>query len=99
MQIYGKQIREALKERIRQTAQGISMKMVVIQVGDDQPSQVYVNNIRRFGEEVGVAIEIYNLPASVQQSQVEELIRQLNNEPDVTGIMIQTPLPEHLNTS
>jgi len=99
MQIYGKQIRETLKQRIYQTARQISMKMAVVQVGDDQPSQVYVNSIRRFGEEVGVAIEVYNLPASVQQSQVEELIRQLNNDPDTTGIMIQTPLPDHLNTS
>jgi len=99
MQIYGKQIREALKERIRQTAQRISMKMAVVQVGDDQPSQVYVNNIRRFGEDVGVAVEIYNLPVSVPQTQVEDLIRQLNNDPEVTGIMMQTPLPDHLNTS
>lgn len=99
MQIYGKQIREALKERIRQTAQRISIKMAVVQVGDDQPSQVYVNNIRRFGEDVGVAVEIYNLPVSVPQTQVEDLIRQLNNDPEVTGIMMQTPLPDHLNTS
>lgn len=99
MQIYGKQIREALKDRIRQTAQRISMKMAVVQVGDDQPSQVYVNNIRRFGEDVGVAVEIYNLPVSVPQTQVEDLIRQLNNDPEVTGIMMQTPLPDHLNTS
>lgn len=99
MQIYGKEIREVLKERIRQKAQQTSMKMVVVQVGDDQPSQVYVNNIRRFGEEVGVAIEIYNLPVSVEQSQIEELIIQLNEDPKVTGIMIQTPLPDHLNAS
>lgn len=99
MQIYGKHIREALKERIRHTAQQISMKMAVVQVGNDQPSQVYVNNIRRFGEEVGVAVEIINLPESAQQSQVEELILQLNDQPDVTGIMIQTPMPDHLNPS
>lgn len=99
MLIYGKEIREALKERIRQTARQISMKMAVIQVGDDQPSQVYVNSIRRFGEEVGVTVEVHKLPESVQQSQVEELIHKLNNDPDTTGIMIQTPLPDHLNTS
>lgn len=99
MLIYGKEIRELIKERIRQSAANIRMEMVVIQVGDDQPSQVYVNSIRRFADEVGVAVDVYNLSASITQLQVEKLIRELNEDPNITGIMIQKPLPEHLDAN
>lgn len=99
MLIYGKEIREKLKEQIRQSALNTPMKMAVVKVGDDQPSQVYVNSIRRFADEVGVAVDVHNLAASVEQSQVEKLIQELNADPDITGIMIQTPLPDHLHAS
>ncbi|NLP25302.1 MAG: bifunctional 5,10-methylenetetrahydrofolate dehydrogenase/5,10-methenyltetrahydrofolate cyclohydrolase [Syntrophomonadaceae bacterium] len=99
MLIYGKEIRELMKEQIRQSVRNTPMKMVVVQVGDDQPSQVYVNGIRRFGDEVGVAVEVHNLPASVEQSQVEELIQQLNEDKSVTGIMVQKPMPEHIDAN
>lgn len=99
MLIYGKEIREKMKQQIRQSAINTPMKMGVVQVGDDQPSQAYVNSIRRFADEIGVAVEVYNLAASVNQAQVEKLIQDLNADFDITGIMIQTPLPEHLNAS
>jgi len=99
MLIYGKEIREKLKQQIRQSAANTPMKMVVVQVGDDQPSQVYVNSIRRFADEMGVAVDVYNLAATVEQSQVEKLIHELNADPDVTGIMMQKPMPDHLDDS
>ena len=99
MLIYGKEIRELMKEQIRQSVRNTPMKMVVVQVGDDQPSQVYVNGIRRFGDEVGVAVDVRNLPASVEQSQVEQLIQELNDDKEITGIMIQKPMPAHIDAN
>lgn len=99
MLIYGKEIRDQLREQIRLQARESRLNMVVIQAGDDQPSQVYVKSIRRFAEETGIAVDVFNLSASVKETQIVRLIRELNEDPEITGVMIQKPMPAHLNAN
>lgn len=99
MLIYGNNIRDEIKAQIKQFALNTRMNMVVIQVGADQPSQVYVKSIKRFAEEIGVAVDVYNLSAMAPQMQIARLIKDINGDPDVTGLMIQKPLPAHLDAN
>lgn len=99
MLIYGKEIREKIKEDVTRAAQQIHMSMVVIRVGDDKSSLAYVNGIKKFGDEAGVKVEITSLSAGVSQEEAIKYIEELNRDPGVNGIMLQTPLPAHLQTS
>lgn len=99
MLLYGKDIRAQIKERIRSKAAGADIAMAVIQVGEDKSSQAYVNSMLKFADENGIKMESIRLPESAPEAEVFETIENLNQNPAVTGIMIQTPLPAHLQIS
>lgn len=71
--------------------------LAVILVGNDPASEVYVKGKRRDCEEVGLHSEAQHLPAAVTQAELEERIAALNEDPKIDGILVQTPLPAHLD--
>ncbi len=71
--------------------------LAVIIVGEDPASQVYVRNKKRGCEEVGFYSVGYELPASTTQEELVSLVEQLNNDNKIDGILVQLPLPNHLN--
>ena len=71
--------------------------LAVILVGNDPASEVYVKGKRRDCEEVGLHSEAQHLPDSVTQTELEERIAALNEDPKIDGILVQTPLPAHLD--
>lgn len=73
--------------------------LAVVLVGSDPASQVYVRNKRRACEEVGIKSFAYDLDENTTQEQLDKLIDDLNNNPDVDGILVQFPLPSHLDES
>jgi len=95
--IYGKEIREKIQQQLQEEAKNIKLTLVVVHIGDDQPSEAYIRGIRKFAHETGVEVDVYSLSAGTKQEQAERIIRELNNDPDVNGIMLQKPLPEHLD--
>lgn len=99
MLLYGKEIREQIKERIRQKSEVMNMSMAVLQVGEDRSSQAYVNSMIKFAGENGIAVESIRLAATAAEDEVLKTIADLNQNSDITGIMIQTPLPGHLQAS
>ena len=96
MLIYGKEIREAIKQEVKQAALNIPLSMAVVQVGEEAASVAYINGIKNFGRDVGVPVTIINLAASTSESQLIEEIARLNRDSDYTGIMIQKPLPSYM---
>ncbi|MBQ5725585.1 MAG: bifunctional methylenetetrahydrofolate dehydrogenase/methenyltetrahydrofolate cyclohydrolase FolD, partial [Clostridia bacterium] len=76
---------------------GVTPGLAVIIVGEDPASQVYVRNKRRACEEVGFYSEAYELPAETTQAELETLLDKLNADPRIHGILVQLPLPSHLN--
>jgi len=90
---------EELKEEITKRQQsGIrNPALAVILVGDDPASSVYVNNKRKACEKVGIKSLFYDLPATTSQTELEKLIIDLNNDKDVDGILVQSPLPHPLD--
>lgn len=99
MLIYGKEIREKIKEAVARTAKKIPMSLVVVRIGDDKSSQAYVNGIKKFGDETGVKVEIASLSVGISLPEAVKYIEELNRDPGVNGIMLQTPLPPHLDVA
>lgn len=71
--------------------------LAVILVGDNPASQIYVSSKRRACEEVGFLSRSFNLDASTTEKELLELIRSLNNDPSIDGILVQLPLPENFD--
>jgi len=91
-------IRADLKEKVSLLKeQGKSVGLAVVLVGDDNASKIYVRNKIKACEQVGIKSEAYTLPAAAEQGQVEELVLSLAESKGICGILVQLPLPAHLN--
>ncbi|TXH70715.1 MAG: bifunctional methylenetetrahydrofolate dehydrogenase/methenyltetrahydrofolate cyclohydrolase FolD [Thiothrix sp.] len=95
------QVRQEVKDRVAERlAQGKRAPgLAVILIGNDPASHVYVNNKRRACDEVGILSRSYDLPAETTQFELLKIVDRLNNDHTVDGILIQLPLPEHIDTS
>lgn len=89
-------ILDSLKQEIIQN--NLSPKLDIILVGDDSSSQKYVELKQKKAESIGIGGQIHRLPQTSTTSEVLSLISQLNNDPSVTGLMVQLPLPKQINT-
>lgn len=76
---------------------GITPGLAVVIVGDDPASRVYVNNKKKACEAVGFVSEEYALPAETTQEQLLNLVKELNEKKAINGILVQLPLPKHLD--
>lgn len=100
--IDGKAISQTIKDEVKQevealSGQGIMVTLAVIQVGDNPASTVYVNNKKKACAYTGIRSLSYNLPESARQEELLALIAELNERKDVNGILVQLPLPAHMN--
>ena len=87
----------AAKTREMIESTGVQPGLAVIIVGTDPASQVYVRNKRRACDEVGFYSEAYELPEETTQKELEELVERLNGDEKIHGILVQLPLPKHLD--
>lgn len=102
MLISGKEIsllvRGEIKERTKKLIEnGITPGLAVILVGEDPASKVYVNNKEKACMELGFYSEKYTLPESTEEKELLSLIDRLNQDDKIHGILVQLPLPRHLN--
>ncbi|MDQ1909522.1 bifunctional methylenetetrahydrofolate dehydrogenase/methenyltetrahydrofolate cyclohydrolase FolD [Paenibacillus sp. GD4] len=100
--VNGKEIvssyRADIKEQVEQLKErGIQPGLAVVIVGDDPASHVYVRNKAKACEEAGMHSEVYKLPEATPESEVMELIGKLNRDDKIHGILVQSPLPKHIN--
>ena len=86
---------EELKDRVNKLSKNPSL--VIIRVGDDFASGKYISNKIKRCEEVGISSRIIHLDENVSQEVVEETILNLNKDEDITGILLQLPIPKHLD--
>ncbi len=96
--LISKQIKDELRERVAEyRAQGTEICLAVIQVGNDPASSVYVGNKKKACEYIGIKSLAYELPEETRESELLELIEELNGRMDVNGILVQLPLPGHID--
>lgn len=103
MRIDGKAISAQIREEIKeQTAafvaeRGYAPGLAVVIVGEDPASQVYVRNKALACEQVGFYSEVHRLPAETKQEELNALVDRLNADSKIHGILVQLPLPKHLD--
>lgn len=100
--IDGKELAKKIRENLRIECEelnkrGIKSKLAVIMVGDDSASKVYVRNKSKACEDVGVEYEEYLLSSDVSQKELIDLIKKLNQDETVNGILLQSPIPSNLD--
>ncbi len=100
--IDGKAVSARVKAQVKAQAEelkakGISIGLAVVIVGDNQASRVYVNNKKKACAEVGFESYEYALPEQTSETELLELVDKLNNDDKVNGILVQLPLPAHIN--
>lgn len=96
----GKQIREELKDEVaRLRAKGVVPGLTVVLVGEDPASQVYVRSKGKAADELGMKSDTIRLPAETPEAELLALLDRLNADRAVHGILVQLPLPKHMDAS
>ena len=96
--LISKQIKDELKEKVAALkAEGKEIGMAVIQVGNDPASSVYVGNKKKACEYIGIRSESYELPEETTQEELIALVERLNNDDKIHGILVQLPVPDHID--
>lgn len=96
----GKELGKKIQEEIKSEVEKLDKKphLAVILVGDDSASQIYVNIKNKTCNRLGIKSTVISLPASVSEDDLKMKVRELNEDDDVNAILIQLPLPKHINT-
>ena len=101
----GKAIAQEIKAELAESViefienNGTVPTLAAILVGEDPASEVYVRNKRKACEQVGVESQLHRLPRETDQEQLLEVIARLNKSHEVHGILVQLPLPKHIDTA
>ena len=101
--IDGKKIAAELREELRQEVAELKSKynkvpgLTVILIGDMAPSQIYVRNKEKSANEVGLKSEVIRYPEAVEEKTVLDKIEELNKDQNISGILVQLPLPKHID--
>jgi len=99
----GKAISQSLKARVRTATDALAASggrrpgLAVVLIGEDPASEVYVRNKRKSCEETGIVSVAHDLPASTSEAELVALIDRLNADPAIDGILVQSPLPKHID--
>lgn len=100
--INGKELAQKVRQQVKEEVtalkeKNIFPKLAVIMVGNDKASEVYVKNKSKACDEVGIAFEEFLLPEKTTQEELLGLIQTLNAQNNIHGILLQSPIPKHLN--
>lgn len=92
------EMKDELKEKVAAMKQdGVEITLAVIQVGNDPASTVYVGNKKKACEYIGIQSLAYELPEETTEKELLDLVEELNQRADVNGILVQLPLPKHID--
>ncbi|GBR72315.1 5,10-methylene-tetrahydrofolate cyclohydrolase [Candidatus Termititenax spirochaetophilus] len=97
--IDGKKIAQNIREQLKLEVSKLSVKpgLAVVLVGSDPASQTYVNSKEKACQEIGFYSEVHRLPETIGESELLALIEKLNQDPKIHGLLVQLPLPKHIN--
>ena len=98
----GKMVSQRIKDELRAEVDelrknGKEIGLAVIIVGDNPASRIYVNNKKKACEYIGIRSEEFALPESTTEEELKSLVEKLNNDDSIHGILVQLPLPKHIN--
>ena len=99
--INGKQTAADIEEKLKQTIADFpsAPQLAIILVGNDEPSLIYVRNKQKAAAKIGLLSQLYHLDENISETELLKIIQHLNEDNTVNGIIVQLPLPKHLNTN
>lgn len=99
--INGKQTASDIEEKLKQTIADFpsAPQLAIILVGNDEPSLIYVRNKQKAAAKIGLLSQLYHLDENISETELLKIIQQLNEDGSINGIIVQLPLPKHLNTN
>ena len=99
--INGKQTAADIEEKLKQIIADFpsAPQLAIILVGNDEPSLIYVRNKQKAAAKIGLLSQLYHLDENISETELLKIIQQLNEDNTVNGIIVQLPLPKHLNTN
>ena len=99
--IYGREVADVIEAQLKAEIEQFETKpqLAVIQVGNNQASNVYVRNKERACERVGIESIAIHLKETVEEDELIQIIQDLNVDTNITGILVQLPLPSHINVT
>lgn len=100
--IDGRAVSESMRKKMRSRVESLGLRglrpgLAVVLVGEDAASQIYVRNKAKACEDVGMHSEVFRYPADVSEAEVLEKISELNEDRRIHGILVQLPLPDHID--
>lgn len=97
----GKKLRDKLFVDLKAKIDKMPVKptLAVVLVGDDPASQIYVRTKKKTAENLGINSKVFEYPATIRENELLNKIQELNNDKDITAILVQLPLPKHINKS
>ena len=95
----GKKVRNELLDFYENKIKNENLKitLAIIYVGNDEPSKIYINNKIKYCEKVGIKTLLYEMDEKTKEKEVIELIEKLNDASDITGIILQSPVPKQIS--
>lgn len=95
----GKKLRDKIFTDLKSKLDKMSVKptLAVVLVGDDPASQIYVNNKKKTAENLGINSVVIKYPSDISENELLSKVKELNSDKNVTAILVQLPLPEHIN--
>lgn len=95
----GKMVRDNILDNLKEkiSREKLDIKLVIILVGDNEASKIYIKNKEKACNYVGITVEKHVLKAETTEQELIDLIISLNDDPTVTGIILQSPVPSHIN--
>ncbi|NIO41456.1 MAG: bifunctional methylenetetrahydrofolate dehydrogenase/methenyltetrahydrofolate cyclohydrolase FolD [Burkholderiales bacterium] len=99
--IDGRAVSETMRKEMRTRVQSLGVRpgLAVVLVGDDAASQIYVHNKAKACEDVGIHSEVFRYPAEISEASVLQKIDELNKAAHIHGILVQLPLPSHIDNT
>lgn len=93
----GKKIAESILKDLGKETKNKSLKLVIVLVGEDPASLIFVKEKERACKKIGIGFELLKLPSDIKQDELEKRIREIAEEESVSGLVVQLPLPKALN--
>ena len=99
--IDGKELAKQIRNRLKQTieAENMTPQLDIVLVGHDDSSEIYVRNKQKAAAEIGIKTKLHRFENDIDEQQLLALIDELNTDRAVNGIIVQLPLPQHINTN
>ncbi len=99
--IDGKKIAAGIREKLKQKIAALpsAPQLAIVLVGNDEPSLIYVRNKQKAAAQIGLPSQLHHLDENISEEELLKIIAQLNADSEINGIIVQLPLPKHLNTN